>query len=67
MIKKLIGPLQKILLQKKLCPGCTRSLEKAKLIESKSNEIDVVACECSRIFIYNRDLDTYRRALPEEL
>jgi len=67
MIKGLIAPLQKILLQKKLCPGCTRPLEKALLKESKSNEIDVVACECSRIYIYNRDLDIYRRALPDEL
>lgn len=67
MLKSLISPLQKILLQKKLCPGCTRPLEKAKLLESKSTEIDIVACECTRIFVYNRDLDTYRRALPEEI
>lgn len=67
MIKKFIEPMQRVLLQKKLCPACTRSLEKAKLKESRSNGTEVLVCECSRIFIYDRGLDIYRRALQEEV
>lgn len=67
MIKKLIGPLQKVLLVKKMCPGCTRPLSKAKMIENRSNGTDIMQCVCSRIFVFDRDLDVYRRALPDEL
>jgi len=67
MIKKLIEPLQKVLLQKRLCPACTRPLEKAKLKETRINSTEVVVCECSRIFIYDRSLEIYRRALENEI
>jgi hypothetical protein len=66
MLKKLIAPLQKILLQKKLCPGCTQDLTKAKKRSTKTASTEFVHCECGRIFIYDRDLDLYRRALVEE-
>lgn len=67
MVKKLINPLQTILMQKKMCPACTRPLSKAKLLESKNIGLDLIECECKRIFIHNKDLDVYRRALMEEL
>ena len=67
MIKKFIAPLQKVLLQKRLCPACTRPLDKAMLKESRSNGTNILVCECSRIFVYDRDLDIFRRALPEEV
>ena len=67
MIKKFIEPMQKVLLQKRLCPACTRQLDKASLLESRANGTNVVQCECSRIFVYDKDLDTFRRALPEEV
>jgi hypothetical protein len=67
MIKKFIEPMQKVLLVRRLCPGCTRQLDKATLLESRSNGTNVVRCECSRIFVYDKDLDTFRRALPEEV
>lgn len=67
MLKKLISPLQKILLQKKLCPGCTQELTKMKDRKPKSASTEFVTCECGRIFIYDRDLETYRRALVEEI
>lgn len=67
MIKKLIDPLQKILVQKKLCPACTRPLENATLREARPNGTEVVVCTCSRIFIFDRDLNIYRRALQEEV
>jgi predicted nucleic acid-binding Zn-ribbon protein len=67
MIKNLIAPMQKVLIQKRLCPACTRSLDKAKLLNSKSSGINILECECGRIFIYDKDLDIFRRALPEEI
>lgn len=67
MLKKLIAPLQKILLQKKLCPGCTQDLTKMKDRRVKSASTEFVYCECGRIFVYDRDLDLYRRALVEEI
>lgn len=67
MLKKLITPLQTILLQKKMCPGCTQSLKKAKTIDKKADGTEVLQCQCSRIFIHDHRLDTYRRALTEEL
>ncbi|KXK27486.1 MAG: hypothetical protein TR69_WS6001000364 [candidate division WS6 bacterium OLB20] len=67
MVKKLITPLQKVLLQRRLCPACTRSLDKARLLESRANGTNIVECECTRVFVYDKDLDTFRRALQEEL
>lgn len=67
MLKKLISPLQKILLQKKLCPGCTQDLTSMKNRRSKTVSTEYVYCECGRIFVYDKDLDLYRRALLEEI
>jgi len=67
MVKKLITPLQKVLLQRRLCPACTRSLDKAQLQESRANGTNIVVCECSRVFVYDKDLDTFRRAVQQEL
>ncbi|MBN2015513.1 hypothetical protein JW766_01645 [Candidatus Dojkabacteria bacterium] len=66
MLKKLISPLQKILLQKGLCPGCTNSLKKAKYRIPINQETEKVTCNCGRIYIYNQELGTYRRALESE-
>ncbi len=67
MLKKLITPLQVILLQKKMCPGCTQSLKKAKVIDKKADGTEILGCQCSRVFVHDRKLDTYRRALNEEI
>jgi predicted nucleic acid-binding Zn-ribbon protein len=67
MLKKLIKPLQNVLIQKKMCPGCTRSLDNAVLINSRSNGTDIIKCQCTRIFVYDKSLDIYRRALNEDL
>ena len=66
MLKKFIAPLQKIILQKKLCPGCTRPLSKAKAMGENAKE-KLVACECGRIFVHDRELDQYRRAVADDL
>ncbi len=67
MIKKLITPLQTILMQKKMCPGCTQSLTKAKVIEKKFDGSEIIECQCGRIFVHDKKLDVYRRALIEEV
>jgi hypothetical protein len=67
MLKKLIEPLQQILLQKKQCPGCTRNLDEQYDRLTRINQTEQVNCACGRIFIYDRTLDVYRRALTEEV
>ncbi len=66
MIKRLIAPLQKILLQKKLCPACTYELIKISNRFPRRNDTELVICNCGRIFVYDQDLDIYRRALIDE-
>lgn len=67
MLKQLIAPLQEALMQKKLCPGCTRQLDQQLTRHSKLNQTELVTCECGRIFVYDKQLDTYRRALQSEI
>jgi RNase P subunit RPR2 len=66
MLKKLIAPLQKILLQRGICPGCTTPLKKSKDRAPKNVSEDKVTCRCGRVYIYNKELDTYRRASDDE-
>ncbi|MFC1780583.1 hypothetical protein ACFLY9_02720 [Patescibacteria group bacterium] len=67
MLKKLIAPLQNILLQKGLCPGCTLSLKSMKTIEPIDQKSEKVTCKCERIFIHDKEMNTYRRALETEV
>jgi len=67
MLKNLIAPLQKILMQKGLCPGCTASFKRAPLREAKSEREEKVVCKCGRIYIYDKEMNTYRRALEKEV
>lgn len=66
MLKSLIAPFQKILLQKKLCPACTAELGKIRKRYPKRVDTEFVRCNCGRIFVYDKELDIYRRALIEE-
>lgn len=66
VIKTLISPLQKVLLQKRLCPACTRNLSKAKAL-GKISEGKIVVCECGRVFVREADTRVYRRALHNDL
>ena len=67
MLKKLIAPLQKILLQKGLCPGCTSHLNRAKFREPLTQNNEKVICKCDRVYIYDKELGTYRRAMESEV
>jgi hypothetical protein len=66
MIKRLIAPLQKLLMQKRICPACTRPLNKARVI-GKVDGRNVVACKCGRVFVYDHQKLSYQRALQSDL
>jgi hypothetical protein len=67
MLKKLISPLQKILLQKGICPGCTHTLKNNVSRSPRTSREDKIVCKCGRIYIYDKELDVYRRALDSEV
>lgn len=64
-IKNLIAPFQRVLLDKKLCPGCTMPLAKVKKHDLDEQK-EMVICSCRRMFIYDGATDTYRRATLRE-
>ena len=41
--------------------------KKAKVIDKKADGTEILGCQCSRVFVHDRKLDTYRRALNEEI
>ncbi len=63
MFKKLIGPVQKLLLKNGQCVGCGRSLSQGMKVEG--NSVDLIKCGCGRIFV--KEERGYRRALFEEV
>ncbi|MFA5749914.1 MAG: hypothetical protein WC895_01690 [Candidatus Shapirobacteria bacterium] len=65
MIKDLITPIQAWLLSQKRCVGCGAALVKGvrKPVRGKIT----ATCHCGRIFIYDQEKDTYRRALFDEV
>lgn len=66
MKSKLIFPFQKVLLEKRLCVGCTTSLDKAKKLGKLSERRDLVECKCKRRYVYNKELNEYQRASLQE-
>ncbi len=66
MFKTIIAPVQAWLLSKGSCVGCGMPLKKGKK-EDRPDGTQKVTCRCGRIFIYNRETQTYRRALFEEV
>lgn len=65
-LKKLIAPMQAVMLQRGLCPACTRRLDELKNRDPRPNGTTRVECECGRIFLYDNVSNTYRRATIEE-
>jgi hypothetical protein len=62
MFKKVVKPFQKVLLEKRLCVGCTYPLDKAKNLGSLSNNRYMVECKCKRRFVFDKELNQYQRA-----
>ena len=65
-MKKIIYPFQTVLLQKRLCVGCTYQLDKVKRIYKVSENSDMVECKCKRRYILDKKLNQYRRASFQE-
>jgi len=65
MFKNIIAPVQAWLLSRGQCVGCGMPLAKGKRTPAKSGQ-EKVTCKCGRIFIYDINKTTYRRALFEE-
>ena len=66
MYKKIIAPFQKVLLEKRMCVGCTNQLDKAIKIGKISERRDMVECKCKRRYVYNKELNEYQRASFQE-
>lgn len=67
LLKKLISPMQQVLLQRGLCPACTRRLEDIKNRDPRPNNTVRIQCECNRIYILEVETNTYRRAMMSEV
>lgn len=67
LIKSIIRPLQVRLLDRHLCVACTRNLDQQKLREPLTLRTDVVICQCNRAYIYDKEREQYRRAIPAEV
>ncbi|MBD3280949.1 hypothetical protein GF389_05520 [Candidatus Dojkabacteria bacterium] len=67
LLKKLINPMQEVLLQRGYCPACTRKLDSIKNRDSRPNGTVRVECVCGRIYILENSTKNYRRALESEV
>lgn len=66
MLKKLISPLQKILLQRGICPVCTTPLKKAPTHLPQTQKIDKVICKCGAEYIHDKEINIYTQATTIE-
>jgi hypothetical protein len=62
MFKKIIRPFQEVLLEKKLCAGCTYPLDKAKKMGKLSENRTMVECKCKRRYVFSKKSNKYERA-----
>ena len=59
--------VQSELMKRGHCVGCARSLADAERFPCKDSDIhELVKCECQRVYIYDRQINYYRRATIEE-
>ncbi|MCD4811813.1 hypothetical protein K8R14_04420 [bacterium] len=66
MLKIIAKPFQEVLLQRKLCVGCTYPLDKANRVGILTENSDLVECKCKRRYVFDRKLGQYRRASLQE-
>ena len=62
MFKKIIRPFQDVLLERKLCVGCTYPLTKARKLGNLSDTRTIVECKCKRRYVYEKELAAFKRA-----
>lgn len=60
--------MQSELIRRGHCVGCTRNLSDADREESIiDGNYSLVSCRCRRIYLYDKRLNNYRRALLEDV
>jgi hypothetical protein len=62
MLKKIIRPFQEVLIEKRLCAGCTYPLDKARKLGNLSEKRTIVECKCKRRYVFGKELNKYQRA-----
>ena len=62
MLKNITRPFQNVLLERKLCVGCTGHLTKAKKIGNLSENRIMVECKCKRRYVYEKEVAAFKRA-----
>lgn len=62
MLKAIIRPFQRVLLERKLCVGCTNPLDQARRLGNLSNNRFMVECKCKRRYVFDKELNQYQRA-----
>lgn len=62
----LIEAFHSILLQKKLCAGCTSSLNQCIKRENVDSEVELVTCRCGRHYIYEKTTEVYKKVSDDE-
>ena len=62
MFKKIIKPFQEVLLEKRLCAGCTYPLDKANKLGNLSEKRVMVQCKCKRRYVFSKEMNEYKRA-----
>ena len=62
MFKRIAIPFQNVLLERKLCVGCTAPLTKARKLGNLSDNRIMVECKCKRRYVYEKELAAFKRA-----
>ncbi len=66
MLKRIVSPFQKVLLNRRMCVGCTFPLDKATIVGQLSEKKTMIQCKCNRRYILDKELNSFRRATFEE-
>ncbi len=66
MIKKAFEPFQVVLLNRRLCPGCTTPLDKSKERDQYTETKEMIQCKCKRRFLLDKSSNLFRRMSIEE-
>lgn len=67
IIEFILQPFHNVFLSKKLCPVCTRSLERSVRRVTYQQGIELITCVCGRKYIHETTTDTYKRLSQEEI
>jgi len=60
--------VQSELIKRGHCVACCKSLSEADRRPSAQNDhLEIVSCTCRRVYLYDKRLNHYRRALDEEV